>query len=346
MTVMKKAVVLACVAGLAMGLAAAGIGAEEQEGTQSAATVWEYAGRLLDRDGAPLAGRWTIEARLYGQAEGGDVLWSRQAPVWADVDGRYSVQLLDALEPPDGAPDSKLDDVLLAGPVWIQCTVGEDDEALVPRAAVAAAPYALTADAACGASENFDVGGSLDVAGSTHAEELDAGGDVSVRGDLSVANELSVAGDVSLDVDLSAESFSGCGAVPVGTIILWHGADTEIPDGWAVCDGQDGRPDLRGRFPVGAGGDKYSVGATGGAARVQLEIAQIPNHNHGIEVYNSGNMRSVSTGASQNDQVWHGLGSTHSGSACGNSDGDADGDADEHENRPPFMALHYIIRVD
>lgn len=335
---MKKAVVLACVAGLALGLAADGIGAE----APSAATVWEYAGRLLDQDGAPLPGKWTIVARLYGQAEGGDVLWARQAPVWADADGQYSVQLLDALAKPDGAPDSALDDVLLAGPVWIQCTVGEDDAALEPRAAVAAAPYALTADAACGAGENFDAGGSLDVAGSTHAETLDAGGGVSVRGGLSVADGLNVSGDVSLYVDLSAGSFSGFGAVPVGTIILWHGDEANIPDGWAVCDGQDGRPDLRGRFPVGAGGDKYSVGATGGVASVELAMSQIPAHSHGIELYDTGNQQSQVWSSHKNHGVWHGTANETSGASGGNSAGGTEA----HENRPPFMALHYIIRVD
>ena len=34
--------------------------------------------------------------------------------------------------------------------------------------------------------------------------------------------------------------------VPKGSIIMWSGATA--PDGWALCDGQNGTPDLRGRF--------------------------------------------------------------------------------------------------
>ena len=64
------------------------------------------------------------------------------------------------------------------------------------------------------------------------------------------------------------------GVVPTGAIIMWSGATTSIPSGWALCNGQtasksDGSgsvtvPDLRDRFIVGAG-TTYAVGATGGA---------------------------------------------------------------------------------
>ena len=40
-----------------------------------------------------------------------------------------------------------------------------------------------------------------------------------------------------------------------GMIMIWSGYISEIPSGWALCDGQNGTPDLRGRFIVGAGRD-------------------------------------------------------------------------------------------
>lgn len=52
--------------------------------------------------------------------------------------------------------------------------------------------------------------------------------------------------------------------IPSGTIILWHGARVDIPDGWLACDGSLGTPDLRGRFMRGAGGG-YPVDDTGGS---------------------------------------------------------------------------------
>lgn len=52
---------------------------------------------------------------------------------------------------------------------------------------------------------------------------------------------------------------------PIGTIIVWSGSVDSIPTGWALCDGQDGRPDLRGKFVLGAGGT-YNPGAGGTVA--------------------------------------------------------------------------------
>lgn len=37
-----------------------------------------------------------------------------------------------------------------------------------------------------------------------------------------------------------------------GIICLWHGAAEDIPDGWVLCDGQNGTPDMRGRWACGA----------------------------------------------------------------------------------------------
>jgi microcystin-dependent protein len=54
-------------------------------------------------------------------------------------------------------------------------------------------------------------------------------------------------------------------ALLLGGIVMWSGNIANIPEGWALCDGANGTPDLRNRFVVGAG-DTYSVGDTGGSA--------------------------------------------------------------------------------
>ena len=41
--------------------------------------------------------------------------------------------------------------------------------------------------------------------------------------------------------------------VPAGTITAWSGSLVDIPTGWVLCDGQNGTPDLRDRFVLGAG---------------------------------------------------------------------------------------------
>ena len=62
-----------------------------------------------------------------------------------------------------------------------------------------------------------------------------------------------------------------------GMILMYTGSTA--PSGWAICNGQNGTPDLRDRFIVGAG-SAYSVNNTGGANSVTLTEAQIPSHNH------------------------------------------------------------------
>jgi len=44
--------------------------------------------------------------------------------------------------------------------------------------------------------------------------------------------------------------------IPRGMITMWSGTMTNIPPGWALCDGTNGTPDLRGRFIIVADDDK------------------------------------------------------------------------------------------
>src|SRR6185503_1705786 len=38
------------------------------------------------------------------------------------------------------------------------------------------------------------------------------------------------------------------GTIPKGTIVAWYSKIGPIPTGWGLCDGNDGRPNLNGRF--------------------------------------------------------------------------------------------------
>jgi hypothetical protein len=49
-----------------------------------------------------------------------------------------------------------------------------------------------------------------------------------------------------------------------GMIMQWYGPSNAVPNGWAVCDGTAGTPDLRNKFVIGAG-TTYTVGDAGGA---------------------------------------------------------------------------------
>jgi hypothetical protein len=69
--------------------------------------------------------------------------------------------------------------------------------------------------------------------------------------------------------------------VPVGGIIMWSGLLVSLPANWQICDGTNATPNLRDKFVLGAGG-VYAVGATGGAATINIQ------HNHTSTAANGG----------------------------------------------------------
>ena len=113
---------------------------------------------------------------------------------------------------------------------------------------------------------------------------------------------------------------------------MWSGAVNAIPTGWALCDGNNGTPDLRNRFIVGAG-STYSVGATGGADTVTLTVSQIPSHRH-----------SITTATAAASQLGSSAGASHLPSYASNYTSYVGG-GNAHENRPPYYALAYIMKL-
>lgn len=73
--------------------------------------------------------------------------------------------------------------------------------------------------------------------------------------------------------ELKGTLFTAMGKlVPSGVILMWSGSTDTIPAGWALCNGQDGTPDLTDRFILGAE-KTYQPGTTGGAVTVTPSVA-------------------------------------------------------------------------
>lgn len=139
-------------------------------------------------------------------------------------------------------------------------------------------------------------------------------------------------------------------ALPQGVITMWSGQITNIPSGWRLCDGTGGTPDLRARFVVGASsesastsdmhnGTGYRTHAKGGLAHVTLTTSQIPKHSHSIRgdyFKKSGSGSSLITGLGANSE---GLGTSYRNTELNTNGGQS------HENRPPYYALAYIMKV-
>lgn len=130
-----------------------------------------------------------------------------------------------------------------------------------------------------------------------------------------------------------------------GMIIPFYG--TAAPPKWALCDGSNGTPDLRDRFVVSVG-DFHDFNEEGGLNEVTVDKDNLPKHHH---IYW--------------DTTWSEAGCKGRGPQCrkynsvgnkGDMDGDnvnfggyydtdAVGGGKSHENRPPYYALTYIMKI-
>ena len=77
--------------------------------------------------------------------------------------------------------------------------------------------------------------------------------------------------------------------VPIGGIIMWSGTieQAEQLTNWKICDGQNGRPDLRDKFVLGVGSSTATSTAqvndgNGSSNTITLTEAQMPSHNHDL----------------------------------------------------------------
>ena len=187
---------------------------------------------------------------------------------------------------------------------------------------------------------------SLDVAGTTKTDTLES----------TVTNS-----NKTNTTTLSVPGFSDNALVPTGAIIMWSG--TIPPSGWAICDGTNGTPNLRGRFIVGQSNFTayHSIGATGGQEFVTLTTNEMPSHNHtGTTDHEPDHTHTISVKAGDGTSPNSHLKESNNNSPRNATDvasslpagghnhnlniNNTGGDA-PHENRPPYYVLAYIIKL-
>ena len=162
-------------------------------------------------------------------------------------------------------------------------------------------------------------------------------------------------GDGSLLTNIQPGQVTGNSVFVTGMIILWSGAEVDIPTGFTLCNGQNNTPDLRDRFVVGAG-NNYNVDATGGSAD-----ATLVSHQHSAGSYsavsNGGhthtyNFRSGTERADNDEDHQRNSGSSqyntgssgaHTHSISGSSS--TEGSSATNANLPPYYALCYIMKT-
>lgn len=162
-------------------------------------------------------------------------------------------------------------------------------------------------------------------------------------------------------------ALAGASGVPAGVICMWSGTIATVPSGWALCDGTNGTPDLVDRFVVAAGstagGDKYDPGDTGGADSVTLTLTQVPAHTHsgttggggahthvvGVPFWGgaSGSATMIDKrDAADDDPAFSATASVQPASDHTHTfTTDSKGGGGSHENRPPYYALAFIMKL-
>ena len=161
-------------------------------------------------------------------------------------------------------------------------------------------------------------------------------------------NGLTVAGNLTVQGSFNY--------LPTGSIIAYN--QTIAPTGWAICNGSQGTPDLRGRFIFGNGGSR-GMNSTGGAETVALTEGQMPHHNHSGSTSTNGNHNHFTNiykgfgrdcrNCTHNFQPLQGsdggLGTNDAGNHSHTFTTDHRGGKQAHENMPPFYVLTYIMKL-
>ena len=191
-----------------------------------------------------------------------------------------------------------------------------------------------------------------------------------VNASASQIQELPAGDSVDGIATLTATTFVGNGVVPVGGIIMWSGTIASLSSSapnFKLCDGNNGTPDLRNRFIIGAHSDSGGQAKTTvlGTASISggSKDAFLVSHTHGAGTYSA-----VANGShthtydhnqsvtsldndegnqtiypNQTESTTDSAGShTHTLSGSSGSAGSGTGSG---ANLPPYYALCYIMKA-
>jgi len=283
-------------------------------GSALAGTTIGYSGQLRDAEGKALSDlNQRITFALYTAPSGGEALWTATRNVVLSQEGYFNVELEDN----NASVSPSLEKVLQENStLYIGLTPQNATTEIAPRQRILETPHAAVASAGVN---------GFKVSGTATFTTIQA---VTVQQQYTNGTQVAY-GDL----------------LPKGVVVMWNGAADEIPAGWALCDGKNygdlKTPDLRGRFIVGAG-SKYGVGNTGGEETHKLTVDEMPKHAHTYNEWTYNAWKSE-----RRTDIREALMPGTSGTAGKGVDlpFTSTGGDQAHENRPPYYALCYIIKL-
>lgn len=326
------------------------------------AASFSYQGVLRDEKGEKLDNPiQEITFRLYDGPSSTEVLWARTCAVFLDSEGLFNIELSDSVGSPVEGVTANLDDVIaLKGhaELYLGLTVKDSSGEIMPRQKLLPVPVAAFAQDVSLARNGFTVSGGvakfggnvealkdITVGGSAIIKDLRVGnttslGEVNTTGALKAQGGVVIPKGQTITVQVSDSVTEPL--IPKGTIWMWYGDANKIPSGWALCNGQNGTPDLGGRFPVGVGsrdGINYSKGSTGGEAKHKLTVNEMPKHKH------SYSFKGADLDESWDSDNYFYDASNHYDNNNNTRYTDEAGGDQAHENRPPYLALYFIMKL-
>ena len=123
-------------------------------------------------------------------------------------------------------------------------------------------------------------------------------------------------------------------------IIPYYGEIEDIPQGWLLCDGTNGTPDLRGKVLIGTGTTSdewgsitYALGDIGGERLHKLTIEEMPSHSHKTKI---GDGYQGTGWVDQSGEAYYGWLDGYIGATGGDK---------PHNIMQPYMAINYIMKI-